>query len=68
MGSVTRGLCLAVFGVALLFSTDALAMDQHDTQSPLLLAQAGGGSGGGCRGGTGGDKGGVSGGLRCRGV
>ena len=54
MGSVTRGLCLAVFGVALLSSTDALAMDQHDTQSPLLLAQAGGGSGGGSGGGTGG--------------
>ena len=54
MGSVTRGLCLAVFGVALLCSTDALAMDQHDTQSPLLLAQAGGGSGGGSGGGTGG--------------
>ena len=62
MGSVTRGLCLAVFGVALLCSTDALAMDQHDTQSPLLLAQAGGGSGGGSGGGTGGGMGGGTGG------
>src|SRR5687768_2543283 len=58
MGSVTRGLCLAVFAVALLCSTDALAMDQHDTQSPMLLAQAGGGSGGGSGGGTGGGTGG----------
>ena len=46
MKSVTGGVCLAVFGVALLWSTDAFAMEQPDTQSPVILAQAGGGSGG----------------------
>ena len=52
------GVGLTVLGVVLLCGPHAIAADQADTQSFIILAQAGGGSGGGSGGGTGGGTGG----------
>ncbi|HWC50901.1 MAG TPA: hypothetical protein VG453_04415, partial [Nitrospira sp.] len=53
------GVCLMVVGLALIWGTDVQASDQPDSQSTVMLAQAGGGGGGGgTGGGTGGGMGG----------
>jgi hypothetical protein len=42
----TSRVCLIVIGLALFCGPDVQASDQPDFQSPIILAQAGGGSGG----------------------